>query len=103
VIKFNRRDIYLQTGQGFEICCRYFQPIRQTIIWDMAQIVDGLAFLSTKNWTTQEEVSDLAGGVPDPLAQRWIPKWATSSYGGMAVNWNTVYPPVWPFEKPGAD
>lgn len=68
---------------------------------ESAQIAGGLAFLSTKNWTTQEEVSDLAGGVPDPLAQRWIPKWATSSYGGMAVNWNTEYPPVWPFENPG--
>jgi hypothetical protein len=69
---------------------------------EVAQMADGLAFLSTNDWTTQEEVSNLVGGVPDPLAQRWIPKWATTSYGGKAVNWNTEYPPLWPFEDVGA-
>jgi hypothetical protein len=69
---------------------------------EAAQVADGLAFLSTNEWTTQEEVSNLTGGVPDTLAQRWIPKWVATSYGGKAVNWNTEYPPIWPFENVGA-
>lgn len=64
-----------------------------------ASLVDGLAFLSTNDWTTEEEASNLAGGVPDALAQRWTPKWTATSFGGMAVNWNTEYPRVWPFEE----
>lgn len=67
-----------------------------------AQVVAGLAFLSTDDWTNRKEVSNLAGGVPDTLAQRWIPEWAATRYGGKAVNWNTEYPPTWPFEHVGA-
>jgi hypothetical protein len=67
-----------------------------------AQVADGLAFLSTKDWTILEEVSSLVGGVPDELAQRWIPRWTASPYGGKAINWNTEFPPQWPFENAGA-
>jgi hypothetical protein len=66
---------------------------------ETAKVVDHLAFLSTKDWTTQEEASNLVDGVPEALAQRWIPKWTATSYGGRAVNWNTEYPPLWPFEN----
>lgn len=70
---------------------------------EVANLVGGLKFLSTKDWKTQEEVSDLVDGVPEPLAQRWIPKWTPSPYGGKAINWNTEYPAVWPFEDLGVD
>jgi hypothetical protein len=65
---------------------------------DVAQVTNDLAFISTDDWTTQEEASRMVGGIPDSLAQRWIPKWVESSYGGMTINWNTDYPMVWPFE-----
>jgi hypothetical protein len=56
-----------------------------------------LGFLSTGDWRTGEEVSDMVGGVPDALAQRWVPEWVESEYGGMSINWNTEFPPEWPF------
>ena len=69
---------------------------------EAAQVVDDLAFLSTNDWITPEEVSSLVGGVPEPLAQRWVPEWTAAARGGMTINWNTEYPPVWPFGNAGA-
>ncbi len=65
---------------------------------DVAQVADGLAFLSTNDWTSPGEVSSLVGGVPDELAQRWMPKWTATPYGGKTINWNTELPSQWPFE-----
>jgi hypothetical protein len=64
---------------------------------EASQMIEGLAFLSTDEWTARGETADLIGGVPDEIAQRWIPEWATTSFGGLAVNWNTEHPPNWPF------
>jgi hypothetical protein len=64
-----------------------------------AQVVDGLAFVSTNDWQTEAEASELAGGVPDAIAQRWVPTWVALPTGGAVVNWNTEYPPVWPFDR----
>ena len=70
---------------------------------EAAETVDDLAFLSTSNWTTREEVSGLAGGVPEPVAQRWVPEWTSAApLGGKTINWNTEFPPVWPFGNAGA-
>jgi hypothetical protein len=65
---------------------------------EAAQVADSLAFLSASDWKIPGDVSDLVGGVPDELAQRWIPKWTAMPYGGKTINWNTELPPQWPFE-----
>ena len=69
---------------------------------EAAQIVDGLAFLSTDDWTQVDELSSRVGGVPNAIAQRRIPRWATTSYGGRAINWNSEPPPEFPFGDLGA-
>jgi len=66
---------------------------------ETAQVEDGIAFLSTTDWASHEEASNLVGGVPDAIAQRWIPEWAETPFGGKAIRYNTEYPPDWPFEK----
>jgi hypothetical protein len=66
---------------------------------ETAKVEDGIAFLSTTDWAGNEEASNLVGGVPDAIAQRWVPTWADVPYGGKAIRYNTEYPPVWPFEK----
>lgn len=68
---------------------------------EAAQVSGDLAFLSTADWSDQEEASRLLDAIPDALAQRWIPEWTDAPGGGKTVNWNTHYPPQWPFEKPG--
>jgi hypothetical protein len=65
------------------------------------QLVDGLVFLATNDWKTPDDVSDLVGGVLDELAQRWVPKWTATPYGGRTINWNTEFPPQWLFEHAG--
>lgn len=75
------------------------------VLWprcvEAAHVVDGLAFLSTHDWTTQEEVSNLVGGVPDTIAQRRVRTGNAPHFGGMDVNLNAEYPSDWPFEKQG--
>jgi hypothetical protein len=66
-----------------------------------AQIEDGLAFLSTDDWTKDNELSDLVGGVPDAIAQLWTPIWAESPFGGKAINWSIEPPPEFPFGDTG--
>ena len=68
---------------------------------EAALAADGLAFLSTDDWKTPDDVSDLVGGVPEQLAQRWVPEWTATPYGGKTINWNTELPPQWPFEHTG--
>lgn len=58
----------------------------------------GLAFLSTSDWTAGRDATEPVGGVPDRIAQRWVPHWVESRYGGREVKWNTDHPPVWPFQ-----
>jgi hypothetical protein len=70
---------------------------------EAAQIVDGLAFLSTGDWTTQEDVSGLIGGIPEAIAQRWTPTWVSTPLGGKTINWNREYPSTWPFGVPHVD
>lgn len=52
-----------------------------------------VVFLSQSAWTTQQNVSDLVGGVPEGLAMQ------SSGYApeGLGPNFNRVYPPIWPF------
>ena len=69
---------------------------------EAAQVVGGLAFLSTDDWTTQEEVSSLVGGVPEAIAQRWIPVGPDKPDRWEGYH-NTEYPPKWPFADPRLD
>jgi hypothetical protein len=66
-----------------------------------ARVVDGLAFLSTDDWTEDTEISHRIGCVPDAIAQRWTPVWADSPFGGKAINWPDELPPVFPFGDTG--
>ncbi len=76
-----------------------YVPLWESFV-EAAEQEQGLAFLSTSNWTSEQEVSEHVGGVPEGVAQRWTPAWVDSPTGGRVINWNTEYPPLWPFEGP---
>lgn len=62
---------------------------------EIATVQDDLAFVSPGEWT--RPLAPLQLRIPDRLAQRWNPTWVPSEWGGLTMNWNTEYPPDWPF------
>lgn len=52
-----------------------------------------VVFVSQSDWSTEQDVFDRVGGVPERLAMQ------SSGYapGSFGPNLNPVYPPIWPF------
>ena len=57
-----------------------------------AEVADGLAFLSTDDWTSRKDASDLIGGVPGGIIQP-----DPSPRGLFALPRKAMIPRQWPF------
>lgn len=66
-------------------------------------ILDGLGFLSTADWTTEEDAADLVGGVPQEIALPALPYLKMNRLGGVETIYPQEYPPQFPFGSPQGD
>jgi len=62
-----------------------------------AQLADGLAYVSTADWRSDADATDLLGGVPARLAIGFMPRKKTLPGGGRMDEWYEQYPPLFPF------
>lgn len=66
----------------------------------IAELENGLAFLSNENWKYSNDIAKKIGGVPKNISQRRNPKRIKKRVGRMkmsTIEWNEDYPSTWPF------
>jgi len=62
-----------------------------------AESSSGQATLSLSRWERGRSVTQEVGPVPESISQRWTPEYTNPRGRGWSMNWNTKYPPVFPF------
>lgn len=72
---------------------------------EQAETEGSLGFITSDDWLSSEGVVGRAGPLPEAIAQLRTPEWIRHPrHRGWVMNWNTDYPPSWPFgERPPPD
>jgi hypothetical protein len=68
---------------------------------EKGEVLGGLRFVSTKDWTEEEDVNAAIGDPPQETAQLRRSRWIEALGGGKTLDYCDEYPRVFPFREKG--
>lgn len=86
---------------SYDVSVWSVDPFRDSVwpgLSTLGERVGALTFLTTPDWSTNADVTELVGLVPEELAMPFMARWIKEEgpLGGYSVRWPTTYPAVFP-------